>query len=122
MMCFGFLGFGGFQTAKAEVGRRKMQRGGTERAGRSFLAEYGIVPQRTAPLLSLFGRNFEEDADDPLGPRHGQAHKPTSPAARWTERWLIRTEGLEAAENPNALPGKAKVSPIKSIGRPGGLT
>lgn len=37
-----------------------------ERAGQDFMEEYGVVPQRITPLLSLSGHNFEEGVEDAL--------------------------------------------------------
>src|SRR5437763_13687754 len=37
-----------------------------ERAGQDFMEEYGVIPQRITPLLSLSGHNFEKDVEDAL--------------------------------------------------------
>lgn len=54
-----------------------------ERAGQDFMQEYGVVPQRITPLLSLSGHTFEERVEDALAKefaatnfaaQYGQAH------------------------------------------------
>jgi hypothetical protein len=38
-----------------------------ERAGQDFMAEYDVAPQRITPLLSLSGREFEEEVEKRVG-------------------------------------------------------
>src|SRR5262249_51807396 len=38
-----------------------------ERAGQDFMGEYGVVPQRITPLLSLSGSEFEEGVETKVG-------------------------------------------------------
>jgi hypothetical protein len=40
-----------------------------ERAGQEFMEEYGVVPQRITPLLSLSGSTFEPGVEADLGRR-----------------------------------------------------
>src|SRR5438874_13548340 len=40
-----------------------------ERAGQHFMEEYGVVPQRITPLLSLSGSTFEQGVEADLGKR-----------------------------------------------------
>jgi hypothetical protein len=40
-----------------------------ERAGQDFMEEYGVVPQRISPLMSLSGHAFEEGIEGDLGKR-----------------------------------------------------
>src|SRR4051812_50091167 len=40
-----------------------------ERAGQKFMEQYGVIPQRITPLLSLSGSTFEEGAEAELGKR-----------------------------------------------------
>lgn len=38
-----------------------------ERAGQRFMADYDVIPQRIAPLLTLSGRRFEDQTEEKLG-------------------------------------------------------
>src|SRR3954454_25286565 len=40
-----------------------------ERARQKFMEEYGVIPQRITPLLSLAGSTFEQGAESDLGKR-----------------------------------------------------
>src|SRR5947207_14026528 len=40
-----------------------------ERAGQKFMEEYGVIPQRITPLLSLSGSTFEEGVEKDLSTR-----------------------------------------------------
>ena len=40
-----------------------------ERAGQKFMEEYGVIPQRITPLLSLSGSTFEQGVEADLGHR-----------------------------------------------------
>src|SRR5262245_35437156 len=40
-----------------------------ERAGQKFMEEYGVIPQRITPLLSLSGSTFEQGIESDLGKR-----------------------------------------------------
>src|SRR5262245_32564957 len=40
-----------------------------ERVGQKFMDEYGVIPQRITPLLSLSGSTFEEGIETDLGQR-----------------------------------------------------
>jgi hypothetical protein len=45
-----------------------------ERAGQKFMEEYGVIPQRITPLLSLSGSKFEADIEADLGKRFRSVH------------------------------------------------
>src|SRR3712207_6181191 len=45
-----------------------------ERAGQKFMEEYGVIPQRITPLLSLSGSTFEEGVEADLGKRFRSVH------------------------------------------------
>jgi hypothetical protein len=45
-----------------------------ERAGQKFMEEYGVIPQRITPLLSLSGSEFEEGIEAALGKRFRTVH------------------------------------------------
>src|SRR5947209_771321 len=45
-----------------------------ERAGQKFMEEYGVVPQRITPLLSLSGSTFETGIEADLGKRFRTIH------------------------------------------------
>src|SRR5207253_1486861 len=40
-----------------------------ERSGQKFMEEYGVIPQRITPLLSLSGSTFEQGVEADLGER-----------------------------------------------------
>jgi hypothetical protein len=75
-----------------------------ERAGQTFMEDYGVTPQRITPLLSLSGHEFEGGVEEALGSLSRTVHYAAG-ASRAHDRPDNNREVVAGARSPK--PGKA---------------
>src|SRR5579884_3951560 len=76
-----------------------------ERAGQKFMEEYGVIPQRITPLLSLSGSTFEEGIEADLGRR--------SRTVQYASKYAL--DHNRPANNPEVVAEARKLKPGKSV-------